>query len=195
MRNSSKIIASSAAAFVCLTLGNGLRAQGPADEYQPATESKFTLLTQPAGTAPTTFNKASGILGMNVRNQHDEQLGYIKDIVFDLKSERVAYAVLNTDCFTEEPEKLHAVPLSALSPSSDGKYLSLRTDRDKFAAAEGIDPDNWPGIGTSAWGAEPFWQKQADAPKAAFDTDRDLDQNKVTTDDTDDSNDAPDIDD
>ena len=55
--------------------------------------------------------------------------------------------------------KLHAVPLRALQPDSTGTALILNADKDKFARSEGFDKNNWPGVTTAVWGAEPFWKE------------------------------------
>ena len=103
---------------------------------------------------------------MDVRNQNDEHLGHIKDLVIDWKTEQVSYAVLST-----APKglfgmggKLLAVPLTALTPSSDQKHLILNADKSKVEAAMGFDSDNWPSVTNPSWGAEPFWQKETATP-------------------------------
>lgn len=112
------------------------------------------------GTEPTRIDKASGLLGMEVRNQAAERLGKIRDIVFDIKANTVAYCVLGVDEGLFSKEKLLAVPLGAFQTSPAGTYLTLHVDKQKLAQAEGIDPDHWPSISNPAWGAEPFWQEQ-----------------------------------
>ena len=115
---------------------------------------------------PTRVNKASGILGMDVRNQSDEHLGHIKDIVIDWKTEQVSYAVISTapKALLGIGEKLLAVPLTALTPSGDQKYLILNADKSKVEAALGIERDKWPSVSKPSWGAQPFWQTDTEKP-------------------------------
>jgi len=108
-------------------------------------------ITNSTSDQPAQFNKASGIIGMEVRNRSNERLGEIKDVVFDLKTERVAYAVLGT---SGTPGKLLAVPLSALTPSSDNSSLVLSADKSKLEAAKGLEPNNWPSATSLMWGAQ-----------------------------------------
>ena len=61
-------------------------------------------------------------------------------------------------------EKLLAVPLAALTVSSDQKRLVLNADKSKVEAALGFDRNNWPSVSNPSWGAEPFWQKDTDKP-------------------------------
>ena len=115
---------------------------------------------------PTRINKARGILGMDVRNQNDEHLGHIKDFVIDWKTEQVSYAVISTapKAALGAGGKLLAVPLAALTPSADHKYLILNADKSKVQAASGFSWANWPNVGNPSWGAQPFWQQDATTP-------------------------------
>ncbi len=109
--------------------------------------------------APTKANKASSLIGMEVRGSDGKKLGEIEDIVFDLKSDRVAYAVLDVGgggLFTAD--KHHAVPLRAFQAGPDGDYLTLSADRAKLERAPALQKDAWPSVVNPAWGAEPFWK-------------------------------------
>jgi len=119
----------------------------------------------PAGKdQPARFNKATGIVGMEVKNPDGERLGQIKDIVFDLKSERVAYAVLGT---ATSPGKLLAVPISALTPSANGEQLVLHASRASLEAAKGFAADNWPAAVSPVWAAQPAYAS-APAPHVSL---------------------------
>ena len=114
--------------------------------------------------SPTRVNKASGLLGMDVRNQKGVLLGHIQDLVLDWKTEQVSYAVINTvpsDWFGTDG-KLLAVPLGALTASPDRRNLILNADKSKVEAAMGFGRNNWPSVGDPSWGAEPFWQREGD---------------------------------
>ena len=120
----------------------------------------------PGEGAPTRANKASGILGMKVRNQNNQYLGYIKDLVIDWKNEQVSYAVLSTG---GRPPfggggKLLAVPVTALTVSPDQKHLILNADKDSVAAAKGMDEKNWPSVSQPSWGAQPFLKEEPVPP-------------------------------
>ena len=178
------------AALLCLTLAPVAKAGDDADKSKaPASQEatadpksdeqgmqpgdmpghssdKMGMEAKSSEGTPTRVNKASGILGMDVRNQNDEHLGHIKDLVIDWKTEGVSYAVIST-----APKglfglggKLLAVPLTALAPSSDHKHLILNADKSKLEAAMGFDSDNWPSVSNPSWGAEPFWQKGTATP-------------------------------
>jgi sporulation protein YlmC with PRC-barrel domain len=114
--------------------------------------------------APAQANKASGLLGMEVRNQKGERLGHIKDLVIDWKTEQVSYAVISASskAMSGIGEKLLAMPLAALALSADRKHLILDADKSKVQAARGFGRDDWPSVSNPSWGAEPFWQHDAE---------------------------------
>lgn len=190
MRTRSRNLTPWLAALLCLTLSPGARAADNADapkasnSQETGAEPKLaeqdvwrrwklahdahetSTDSRPSEGAPTRVNKASGILGMGVRNQNGEHLGHIKDLVLDWKTEQVSYAVIST-----APKggfgtggKLLAVPLTALTASSDQKHLILNADKSKVEAAMGFDRNNWPTVSSPSWGAEPFWQQDANKP-------------------------------
>jgi sporulation protein YlmC with PRC-barrel domain len=125
----------------------------PGEPTPDITETEFIA----GAEAPAAVNKTSGLIGMQVRNHQNERLGSIKDVVIDLDSERISYAVLATGGFLGFGEKLLAVPLSALSPSPDARHLILNAARQSVERAEGIG-QNWPNVQNPAWGAERFWE-------------------------------------
>jgi sporulation protein YlmC with PRC-barrel domain len=160
------------AGAACITLATLLtvKADDPATTSSTgtgtyrSTDRTTTTTTATTEGVPAKFNKASGLIGMDVRNQSGEQLGHIKDIVIDLKSEKVSYAVMSTapKALLGINEKLLAVPLTAFTVSSDEKHLVLNADKAKVEAAAGFDKNNWPAVNNPTWGAEPFWQKSAE---------------------------------
>lgn len=161
MKISSKTMASGALAALCLTLGNGLRAADQPYDTKPRTDRGAKYETKAAEGQPAKFNKASSLIGMDVRNHKDERLGEIKDVVFDLKSERVAYVVLGTGGLLDR-QKFVAVPLNAFTASADQKHLILRAEKSKLETAMGFERDNWPSVTNPSWGAEPFWEKPSE---------------------------------
>jgi sporulation protein YlmC with PRC-barrel domain len=166
MKTQSRNITPWMAALLCLTLVQGTKARDDADAPKASTTPETSSETMPTEGAPGKFNKASSILGMDVRNQNDEHLGHVKDLVIDWKTEGVSYAVIITapKALLGINEKLLAVPLTALTISSDQKNLVLNADKSKVEAAMGFEKNNWPSVSNPSWGAEPFWQKGTSPP-------------------------------
>lgn len=88
-------------------------------------------------------NKASGLLGMEVRNRDNQKLGEIKDLVLESPS-KVSYAVLAVGGFLGLGEKLIALPPNAFHVADDGNYLVLDADKNKIQAAPGFPATAWP---------------------------------------------------
>jgi sporulation protein YlmC with PRC-barrel domain len=108
-------------------------------------------------TGVSDVHKASSIVGMKVKNQSDETLGNIEDLVVDMQSGRISYAVLGVGGFLGIGEKYIAVPPSAFGMGSDEKTLVLNADKAKLQAAPGFVKTNWPDYRNPDWGGEGFW--------------------------------------
>jgi len=128
-------------------------------------------------------NKASGLLGMEVRNKQNEKLGEIKDVVLDLPSGKVSYAVLAVGGFLGLGEKLVALPPSAFTLSSDGHTLTIDADKSKIQAAPGFAATSWPSVHNPEM---KFWNNDAVGSPGSTEVDRsDLQRQKRIDVDTD----------
>ena len=109
---------------------------------------------------------ASTLAGDKVRNAAGEDLGKIDEIMIDIPSGRVAYAVLSFGGFLGMGDKLFAVPWSALKVDEDEKCFILNVDRRTIEQAPGFDKDNWPDMSDQTWGSgisnyyhvRPYWE-------------------------------------
>jgi sporulation protein YlmC with PRC-barrel domain len=167
MKNTNKLAKrawlAAAAALAGSAFVNAQTNQAQTGQPESSLNPKQPLVTADAGTIRPasqvmSINKASSFIGAEVKNQQGVGLGKIRDVVIDLKSARVAYAVLDSGAGTLNPQKLHAVPLGAFEADTDGKTLILNVDRQKLVQSPGFDKSNWPGLTTAVWGAEPFWK-------------------------------------
>lgn len=111
---------------------------------------------------------ASTLSGDAVRNAAGEDLGTIDEIMIDIPSGRVAYAVLSFGGFLGMGNKLFAVPWSALKVDEDDQCFILNVDKRTIEQAPGFDKDNWPDMSNTEWGTElstyyrvrPYWENQ-----------------------------------
>lgn len=94
---------------------------------------------------------ANTLIGNDVYNQKDENLGDIKEIMLDVRSGRVSYAVLSFGGFLGMGEKLFAVPWTALSLDTVNKRFVLNVEKDRLKSAPGFDKDQWPNMADSSW--------------------------------------------
>ena len=89
-------------------------------------------------------DKASGLIGMEVRNRQNEKLGEIKDLVMDMNSGKVSYVVLSVGGFLGIGEKLIALPPNVAKVGDNPEYIVLDADKAKIQAAPGFAATAWP---------------------------------------------------
>ena len=94
---------------------------------------------------------ADTLLGEDVYNRQDESLGDVKEIMIDMRSGKVAYAVLSFGGFLGFGEKLFAVPWGALTLDTVNKRFILDADQAKLEHAPGFDSDRWPDMADQTW--------------------------------------------
>jgi sporulation protein YlmC with PRC-barrel domain len=111
---------------------------------------------------------ASTLAGDSIRNPAGEDLGKLDQIMIDIPSGKVAYAVLSFGGVLGMGSKLFAVPWSALKVDEDQKCLILDANKKKLENAPGFDKDNWPNMADNSWGSEvsrfygvaPYWEEE-----------------------------------
>ena len=105
---------------------------------------------------PTKVMSAETMIGTAVQNAAGEDLGEIKDIMFDLRHGRIAYAVLSFGGFLGLGDKLFAIPWEAFSLSHQGDMFILRVPRERLEQAPGFDQDHWRRRSAIITSGEPF---------------------------------------
>jgi sporulation protein YlmC with PRC-barrel domain len=104
----------------------------------------------PQGPGPHLMG-ADTLLGNDVYNTQEESLGDIKEIMLDMRSGRVAYAVLSFGGFLGMGEKLFAVPWSALRLDTANKRFVLDASKERLKDAPGFNKDSWPDMADTTW--------------------------------------------
>ena len=115
--------------------------------------------------------------GVGVTNEQGEDLGEITDVMIDLDTWKVSYAVLSFRSGFLSSDKLFAIPPEAFSireSDRDSFYregmehkVVLNIPRDAFKESEGFDKDNWPRQPDRSWlnslydryGLTPPWRR------------------------------------
>jgi sporulation protein YlmC with PRC-barrel domain len=97
---------------------------------------------------------ADTLVGNDVYNHKGEDLGDIKEIMLDMRSGKVAYAVLSFGGFLGVGEKLFAVPWNALTLDTKNKRFVLDVEKDRLKHAPGFDKDKWPNMSDQSWAKE-----------------------------------------
>lgn len=94
------------------------------------------------------------LIGNNVCNLAGESLGDIKEIMLDIRSGKVSYAVLSFGGFLGMGEKLFAVPWGVMTLDTNNKCFVLNVEKDRLKKAPGFDKDQWPDMASQAWTKE-----------------------------------------
>ncbi|MCW2311630.1 PRC-barrel domain-containing protein [Rhodoferax antarcticus] len=97
---------------------------------------------------------ADTLMGNDVYNRQDEDLGDIKEIMLDVHSGVISYAVLSYGGILGIGEKLFAVPWAALTLDTDNKRFTLDVAKERLEKAPGFDKDNWPNMSDQTWAKE-----------------------------------------
>jgi hypothetical protein len=110
------------------------------------------------------------LTGTGVTNRQGENLGDIKDIMIDLESGEIAYAVVSFGGFLGIGDKLFAVPFEALSVDKRNEQIFMDVTKEKLENAPGFDKDNWPSSPDrqfvsdvhSHYGYKPYWERRGE---------------------------------
>jgi sporulation protein YlmC with PRC-barrel domain len=102
------------------------------------------------GPGPSLMG-ADTLIGDDVYNTADESLGSIKELMIDMASGKISYAVLSYGGFLGMGDRLFAVPWQALKLDTNKKRFILNVSKDQLKDAPGFDKDHWPSMADSAW--------------------------------------------
>ena len=95
--------------------------------------------------------RSKDVVGVNVRNRQNEDLGKIEDIMLDKAKGQVKYVVLSFGGFLGMGDKLFAMPWSIFSYDTDNDCFIITVDKEKLKNSPGFDKDNWPNMDSTAW--------------------------------------------
>ncbi|POR50203.1 sporulation protein YlmC with PRC-barrel domain [Paraburkholderia eburnea] len=118
-----------------------------------------------AGPGPDVM-AASTLDGDKILSSDGEEVGKIKDIMLDVQSGRIAYAVMSSGGFLGIGDKLLAIPWNALTLDTSRKCFLLNVSSERVRSAPGFDKDQWPSMADTGWGStvhayygrEPYWE-------------------------------------
>jgi sporulation protein YlmC with PRC-barrel domain len=84
------------------------------------------------------------LVGDSVRNSEGEDLGTVEDLMIDLDTGCIVYAVISFGGFLGLGDKLFAIPWASLRVDMEEECFRLNIDRETLEKAPGFDKDNWP---------------------------------------------------
>jgi sporulation protein YlmC with PRC-barrel domain len=89
---------------------------------------------------------AKSIIGDAVVNPEGENLGNIEELMVDVSTGQVTYAVLSFGGFLGLGDKLFALPWTKLRVNERDKNIVVDLPKQMLEAAPGFDKDNWPDL-------------------------------------------------
>ncbi len=100
--------------------------------------------------------RARHIEGMVVKNPEGQDLGKVEDVVIDMGTGKVRYAVLSFGGFLGVGDKLFAVPFHSLRVEHDAKaktsHFVANIDKKTLENATGFDKKDWPDFADPKFG-------------------------------------------
>jgi sporulation protein YlmC with PRC-barrel domain len=126
------------------------RTQEISMNYEEKDNSGMYAVSDSNGPGPRLMG-ADTLMGNDVYNRQDEDLGDIKEIMLDVPAGRISYAVLSYGGVLGMGEKLFAVPWNALTLDTDNKRFTLDVSKDSLKDAPGFDKDHWPNMSDQTW--------------------------------------------
>jgi len=115
-----------------------------------------------------TVFRASKIKGMEVRNDKNEHLGDIDDMVIDVSKGNVKYLALSYGSWFTGGNKLFAVPLSSFTLTHDNNktYFTVHVSQDSLKNAPGFEKSRWPDTADPNWakGIDSYYERSAQRP-------------------------------
>jgi sporulation protein YlmC with PRC-barrel domain len=138
---------------------------------QGGTQGGAKIVGSGIGEGPGPDVMAAATLdGNNVVSSDGEDVGKISDIMLDVRSGRIAYAVLSEGGFLGMGSNLHAIPWSALTLDTEDKRFVVDIPAQRLKDDPGFDKDHWPTMADAKWGEsthsyynrQPYWSATQD---------------------------------
>jgi sporulation protein YlmC with PRC-barrel domain len=121
---------------------------------------KAKVLSIPRAVSINALNKA------RVTNVNGVNLGKIEDILVDIETGRIPFAVMSTSGLFGRDARLYAIPWEALKFSLHDKVFLLNITKETLLNAPNFTKNNWPDLSSLAWlqqvyayyGVQPYWK-------------------------------------
>lgn len=88
---------------------------------------------------------ASSIIGDSVENNKGEDFGKIGDLMVNLDTGKIEYAVVESGGLLGVGKKLFAIPFHQMQINEDKEIFVVDRDKDYMKDSPGFDPAHWPG--------------------------------------------------
>lgn len=97
-----------------------------------------------AVTNPFERVAAASVISQRVTNQFDEDMGVVENLMINIHTRRIEYAVVRFEGFFGFGGKLFAVPFRTLIFSVEKRAFTIDRRRVEFENMPGFDKDHWP---------------------------------------------------
>ncbi|MES2295837.1 MAG: PRC-barrel domain-containing protein [Pseudomonadota bacterium] len=97
---------------------------------------------------------ASTLIGDPVQNLRIEYLAVVKEVMLDMRTGKIAFAILASGSIFSLDQTLFAVPWEALVHDTVLNRFMLDIDKERFEQAPGFDMRHWPNM------MDPHWAEQ-----------------------------------
>jgi sporulation protein YlmC with PRC-barrel domain len=119
-----------------------------------------------ARSSPLRIVGADSVMGSTVVDRHGQRVGELRDIMLDLSTGRIAYAVIALG-FRSNADQLIVVPWNAVHPDHDAQRLRINAHADWIERAPSVQPGHAPDRFIQDWGAfihnyfgtRPYWEQ------------------------------------
>lgn len=140
-------------AALLLSLAGALAAPSSfaADPAAQPAAPRATAQAPAAGSTLARDARASKLIGREVLGTGGEKLGRIDDLIVDMSTGRLQYAVLSFGGVAGLGDKLFAYPVNAFRAAADSDDLTLNVDKDRLRSSPGFDKAHWPGLDATAY--------------------------------------------
>lgn len=117
-------------------------------QYRGDVDKYFGPTVSPKAMPNQRLARASDLIGKNVDDRSGEHAGEIEDLVVNLGSSTVHYAVLDFDKKWSMKDKMLPLPMKSLTFSGDRKKdVVLNVARNELDLSHAFDDKNWPDFG------------------------------------------------
>lgn len=108
---------------------------------------------------------ARTLQGDRVLTMDGDDIGQVADIMLDVRTGRIAYAVVSSRGLPGSGDKLLAVPWNVLVLDVERKCFVLPVATERVREAPGFDRNRWPAMADPVWaealhayyGSSPYW--------------------------------------
>jgi sporulation protein YlmC with PRC-barrel domain len=141
MKQKLQIIISASAATVLALSALAQDTSSPKADGQNYSGAQMPRAAWTDGLKDTA--KASDVIGMSVKNNQDQKLGKVENLVVDVESGRIVQVIISSGGFLGMSTTLTPVPPGALRHEAGDGVLYLDASKEKFNAAPKCDTAKW----------------------------------------------------